>query len=109
AQRVGLQPALRFIADRVDPSREEVAQRRAVTRLALGVAEAVEMERELPQPAAAVEVELEQDALGVLFRRRDAEGLDAELVVLPVAPRLGALVAQHRRGEVIELRGRARL
>ena len=86
--------------------REERDQRIAIALLALAVAKAVDLQLQILHAAAAIEIHLKQDALDVLLRLGDAEGFDAELVVLAEPARLRALVAEVR-ADVEDLRPRA--
>ena len=71
-------------------------ERIAIALLALGIAEAVDAQRQILHAAASVEFELKQDALDILFGLGHAECFDAELMVLPQASLLGAFVAEVR-------------
>lgn len=74
--------------------REEGDKGFAVAELGVAIAEGVDAEGEVAEAGAAVEVELEEDALDILLGVGDAEGFRAELVVDAEAAFLGAFVAE---------------
>ena len=82
AQRIVFQTTLRLIAQPRSGRGEERDQSIAIALLRFRIAQAVEAQRQVFQSRAAVKVHLEQDALDVLLRLGDTEGLDAELMVL---------------------------
>lgn len=94
AEGVGFKAADGVFAQARGLGFEEIGEDRAIFRLAFAIAEAVDAQGEAFESALAVEVHLEADALDVLFRLRDAEGFDAELVVLPEAAGLWFFVAE---------------
>src|SRR5579863_4017493 len=71
-------------------------QRIAIRRPALVVADRVDVEHRIADPIPAHKLPRERDHLQVCFGTRKPETLDAELVRLPVAPFLRALVAKDR-------------
>src|SRR5690606_16038738 len=82
------------------------AERGGVGSPVVGRAHRVDHQVDLAQAETGVEVGLEGDDLDVEVGVVGAERLDAELVVLAVAPRLGPLVAEVRT-DVPGLPGRA--
>jgi hypothetical protein len=108
AEGVGFEAALRVVAELLCFGFEEGDEGVAVALFGFGVAEAVDLELEVFDAAAAVEVHLEEDALDVLLGVGEAEGFGAELVVLAEAALLGAFVSEIG-GDVIDLGARALL
>ncbi len=78
-------------------ARQVVAQQLDVGRAALAVAHRVDVEADPGHADRGVEARGERDDLDVDRGVVGAERLDAELVVLAVAPGLGPLVAEGRR------------
>src|SRR5439155_17237155 len=75
---------------------QECDQGVAIFLLALAVAHAVDTQRKIAQPAAAIKIHLKQNALDILFRFCDSKGFDAELVMLPQPTLLRTLIAKDR-------------
>lgn len=106
AQGIFGEPALGVLGEGGGDGPEERDEQVAVAGLGVAVAEGVDAEGEVFEPAAAVEVELQEDALDVLLRRGDAEGFGAELVVDAEPAFLGPFVAEVG-ADVIDLLARA--
>ena len=97
AQRVGGGALAALAAELVGVALEELAQQLDVGRPALGVAHAVDGQREVADLELVVDLAEHGDDLGVDHGVVGAQRFGAELVVLAVAPGLGALVAEHGR------------
>src|SRR5207247_640295 len=96
-ERVLGHASLVLVAQRVGPLLEIGAQRTQVPRTALGVAERIEQEPDLAQTERSDDALRQGNDLDVEIGVLGTEGLGADLVMLPVAARLGALVAELRR------------
>ena len=104
AQRVALEAAP-VVGAEVRQVRPEVLPQRLDVRGAVGrVPDVVQHERHATEPEAREHAHGELDHLEVDRRRGVADGLGAELVELPVAPRLWTVVAEHGR-QVVEPHG----
>src|SRR4029079_1062375 len=88
--------------------RKKLHQRIPISLLALRVAEAVDLQRQILNSAAPVKIHLKQNAFHILRRIGDAKRLGAKLMMLSQAALLRALIAEIRR-DVIHLRARALL
>ena len=84
-------------AQLVGPLGEIRAQQRDVPRPAHAVAHGVQLQGHLPQPEAGEEIVGQRDDLDIEVGVGRTERLDAQLVVLAVAPVLRVLVPERRR------------
>ncbi len=96
AQRVRVQPALRVGIERVGMPLEVLDQCLAMRAALVGIADRIDRERDTVEPERTPEPRQHDDLLGVDIRAREAERLDVELMELPIATLLRALVPEHR-------------
>jgi hypothetical protein len=100
AQRVRLDAPLAVAAERRCDRSQRLLQRRDVGRPAALVADGVQHQLAARHAARVEEGERKLDHLGVDRRAREAEGLDVDLVELPVAALLRPLAPEHRPDRV---------
>ena len=104
AQRIRVQPALRIVVEDVAVPLEVRDQLRAMRAALVRVADRVDLQLDAVEPERVPQPREHHDLLGVDVRAREAERLDVELVELPVAALLRALVAEHRSASPHALR-----
>lgn len=103
AQRVGLIARAARLAQLVIAAGQIGAQRLVIARPAVRAADAVEPHGQALESDGVEHLQHDGDALGVRARRRRAEDLHAELMVLAQATGLRPFIAEHGTVEIEEL------
>src|SRR5690606_39120008 len=98
AQRVEAAPRLHLGRQVAGEAVEVAVEQLQVGGPVAAVAERVEAQHEVAHAGGLQRLPAEQDDLGVQDRVVAAERLDADLVELALAPRLGSLVAEELAG-----------
>ena len=96
AQRVGVQPPSRVGVEQVRVAFEMRDQRVAMSEPLGGVADRIDLQSDIGKAERLPQAREHHDLLGVDVGTREAERLDIDLVELPIAAFLRALVAEHR-------------
>ena len=95
-QRVAVQAPAAVLVQQVEMPTQVVLQALAIGRTRLARTQGVQFKAQSTQAQIAPELRRHGDQLGIQFRRGTAEALGADLVKLPVATTLRALVPKHR-------------
>ncbi len=96
AQRVALQPLLGIGIQPVAMGLEPGDQLAAVAQAILRSAQRIELQLQTLHAQIGQQIPGQGDRLDVATRIGETEQLDADLMELTLAPRLGALIAEHR-------------